>query len=59
MRACTYILPKDIEPFENRKIDILFFEKYSDLNRKEQGNKIMELLNKTGKKNCKNKIWKL
>ena len=50
MRACTYILPKDINPFENRTIDILFYEKYPDMDRREQGNKIMELLNNTGKK---------
>lgn len=31
VRACTNIKPKYIKPFKDRKIDILFFEKYADL----------------------------
>ena len=31
IRACTNIKPKYIKPFKDRKIDILFFEKYADL----------------------------
>jgi hypothetical protein len=36
-------MPKDIKPFADRKIDILFFEKYKDLNRKKQGEILFKL----------------
>ena len=44
VRACTNLNPKRINSFKKRKIDILFFEKYKDLNRIKQGNKLLYLL---------------
>ena len=49
MRACTNIKPNKVKSFKKRKIDILFFEKYGDLNREKQGEELMNLLNKTNK----------
>lgn len=46
IRPCTNLIPKFIKPFKNRKFDILFFEKYQDLNRRKQGNELLELLQK-------------
>ena len=50
MRACTYFMPKDIKSFNERNIDIILYEKYSDLNRRKQGNQLFELLKKTNKR---------
>ena len=50
IRPCTNINPKNINPFTKRKIDILFFEKYQDLDRSQQGTKLLNLLNNTSKK---------
>ena len=50
MRACTYFMPKDIRSFNERNIDIFLYEKYSDLNRRKQGNQLFELLKKTNKR---------
>ena len=50
MRACTYFLPKDIKPFNERNIDIILYEKYPDLNRREQGKQLFELLKETNKR---------
>ena len=55
MRPCTNLKPKIINNFEKRKIDIIFFEKYSDLNRTEQGKKLFKILEKTDKKIIKMK----
>lgn len=55
MRPCTNLKPKIITKFENRKIDIIFFEKYSDLNRTEQGKNLYNILEKTDKKIVKMK----
>ena len=46
IRPCTNLIPKFIKPFKNRKFEILFFEKYQDLNRRKQGNELLELLQK-------------
>lgn len=50
MRACSYILPEKVKPFEKREIDVLFYEKFADLNRIEQSEKLIKLFNNTGKK---------
>jgi len=54
IRPCTNIKPKNIKPFFKRKTDILFFEKYSDFNRSQQGTQMLNLL-----KNTSNIIEKL
>ena len=48
-RPCTYLKQKDIKPFNERKIDIIFYEKYPDLNRRKQGKELLKLLNNTNK----------
>ena len=50
IRACTNINPINITPFTKRKIDILFFEKYQDLDYSQQGAQILNFFNKTLKK---------
>ena len=47
IRACTNLNPKIIKNFNRRKIDILFFEKYADLNRQKQGKELLYLLKKS------------
>ena len=47
---CTNIKPKVIKPFTKRHIDILFFEKYKDLDYSQQGNELFNLFNNTSKK---------
>jgi hypothetical protein len=47
--SCSNFKPKKINSFKNRKIDILFFEKYADLNRRQQGLKLLNLLKNTSK----------
>lgn len=49
LRPCTYIMPKDIKPFKDRKIDIILYEKYADSNRTRQGNQLYNLLKDTDK----------
>ena len=49
IRHCTNTNPKNIKPFFERKIDILFFEKYQDFNRSQQGTQIINLLKNTSK----------
>ena len=49
MRACTNIKPRTIKSFKKRKIDIIFFEKYMDLNRQKNGEELYSLLSKTNK----------
>ena len=48
-RACTNLKPEKIKPFYERNVDIIFYEKYLDLNRKKQGNELFKLLSKTNK----------
>jgi len=50
IRPCTNIKPKNIKDFKERKIDILFFEKYADLNRKKQANILLKLFKNTTKR---------
>jgi hypothetical protein len=50
IRPCTNIKPKNIKPFLKREIDILFFEKYKDLDYSQQGAQILNLFYNTSKK---------
>ena len=50
IRPCTNLNPKNINPFTKRKIDILFFEKYQDLDFSQQGTQIFNLFSNTSKK---------
>ena len=50
IRPCTNIKPKAIKPFIKRNIDILFFEKYIDLNHSQQGIQLYNLFNNSSKK---------
>lgn len=50
IRPCTNIKPKNINSFTKRKIDILLFEKYQDLDHSQQGMQLLNLLNNTSKK---------
>jgi len=43
-------MPKYVNSFDNRKIDILFFEKYTDLNRRKQAIQLINLFNNSSKK---------
>lgn len=45
IRSCTNLTPKKIKPFHKRAIDILFFEKYADLDRRKQANQLLEYFN--------------
>ena len=45
LRACTNLRPKYVKPFKDRTIDIIFFEKYADSNRRQQGKELFNLLN--------------
>ena len=42
VRPCTNLKPKNINSFKNRSNDIIFFEKFADLNRKIQADKLLE-----------------
>ena len=50
MRPCTNLKPNKIKSFKKREIDILFFEKYADLNRSEQGGKLLNFFKNTSKR---------
>ena len=50
IRPCTNLKPENIKNFDNRTIDILFFEKYADLNREKQGLQLLNLFKNTNKK---------
>lgn len=50
IRPCTNLKPKYIKPFIKRDIDILFFEKYKDLERNQQGAQIFNLFKNASKK---------
>ena len=47
IRACTNLNPKSVKSFNQRKIDIIFYEKYADLNHQKQGKELMSLLKQT------------
>lgn len=49
IRPCSNINPINISKFNDRKIDILFFEKYLDLDRSEQGKQLLTLLRNSSK----------
>jgi hypothetical protein len=49
IRPCTNNIPKNIKPFIKRKIDILFFEKYADLDYSQQGAQILNLFYNSSK----------
>lgn len=49
IRPCTNIKPTNIKSFRKRKIDILFFQKYADLNRQKQGNILLNLFKNSTK----------
>ena len=49
IRACSNIKPKKINNFTERKIDILFFEKYADFNHSNQAEKLLSLFKATRK----------
>ena len=49
-RACSYILPEKVKPFDERTIDLLFYEKFPDSNRREQSEKLVKLFIDNGKK---------
>ena len=44
-RPCTDIKPNNITSFDNRHIDIILYEKYSDSIRTDQGNQLFNLFN--------------
>ena len=48
-RACTNLKPEKVKPFNERNVDIIFYEKYLDLDRKKQGNELFQLLSKSNK----------
>lgn len=50
IRPCTNIKPIKIKSFVEREIDILFFEKYADLNRRKQGKILFNLFKNTSKR---------
>ena len=43
VRACTNLKPKNINSFYKRKNDVIFFEKYADLNRSKQAQELLIL----------------
>ena len=47
LRPCTGIMPKSVEKFENRKIDIIYFEKFPDLNRRKQSKQLLNYFKST------------
>lgn len=49
IRPCSNLKPKYIKPFIKRKVDILFFEKYADLNRRQQGKELLKFFNNSSK----------
>lgn len=49
VRACSNIKPKKVNNFVERKIDILFFEKYADFNHSHQAKKLLSLFKETKK----------
>ena len=50
LRPCTYNLPNDIKPFQERENDIILFQKYADSDHRKQGTQLLSLLKETNKK---------
>ena len=49
INACSNLKPGKVKTFKERKIDILFFEKYADFNHSFQGQRLLSLFKKTKK----------
>ena len=47
LRPCTNIMPKYVENFYKRTIDIIYFEKFDDLDKRKQSEQLFEYFNKT------------
>ena len=47
LRPCTGIMPKNVKSFANRTIDIIYFEKFLDLNRRKQSGELLNYFQKT------------
>ena len=50
LRPCTGIMPEIVENYENRKIDIIYFEKFADLHREKQSEQLFTYLEKANLK---------
>ena len=50
LRSCSYNLPNDIKPFQERENDIILFQKYADSDHRKQGEQLLSLLKGTNKK---------
>jgi hypothetical protein len=50
LRPCTYNLPNNIKPFQERENDIILFQKYADSDHRKQGTQLLSLLKETNKK---------
>ena len=50
LRSCSYNLPNDIKPFQERENDIILFQKYADSDHRKQGKQLLSLLKGTNKK---------
>ena len=57
IRACTNLKPKYIKAFNNRTIDILFFEKYSRLKRSKQATQLIDIFRNFTNKNIVKLIY--
>jgi hypothetical protein len=58
IKPCTNLAPKKVKPFNKRSIDILLFEKYADLNRRPQANKLYNFFRNSSKNIIKLKYGK-
>ena len=58
LRPCTGIMPKTVKQFNERKNDIIYFEKFPDSNRRKQSKQLLEYFNKTNLKIEKMKYGK-
>lgn len=47
LRPCTNIMPKYVKTFENREIDILYFENFNDLDKRKQSKLLFKYFNRT------------
>ena len=47
LRPCTDLVPKYIKNFENRTIDIMYYEKFDDLDKRKQSEKLIKYFIKT------------
>ena len=49
LRPCTYLLPKEIKTFTERRVDIILFEKYADYYHGHQGSQLYYLFKNSNK----------